>query len=48
MAVQLQCVIEKKASGKEKKLLFPIAVLIPISQGTEVMLVTEYVFWFSA
>ncbi len=47
MDVQFHCVIEK-ASVEEEKISFSHtasydAVLIPISQGTEVTIVTEYV-----
>ncbi len=42
MVVQLHCVIKKKASVSEKK-EFP-HLTTQFSQGTEVTLVTEYVF----
>ncbi len=51
MAVQLHCTIKKRASVSEKK-EFPLAYLIKcstryLSLGTEVTLVTEYVYFFS-
>ncbi len=46
---QLHCVIKKGFSWRGRKEFFPYrifeAVLIPIYQGTEVTIVTEYVFF---
>ncbi len=47
MDVQFHCMIEK-ASVEQEKIVFPIQasfrLLVPISQGTEDTIVTEYVY----